>query len=56
MLFLPSHLVILAGFGLRTALVVDVGYAESQVIPVYEGVPILKAWQAQPIGTRAVEE
>lgn len=56
LLYLPSHLIVLAGLGLRTALVVDVGYSESQIIPVYEGVPILNAWQAQPIGSHAVEQ
>ncbi|XP_014274198.1 actin-related protein 10 [Halyomorpha halys] len=56
LLYLPSHLIVLAGLGLSTALVVDVGYSESQVIPVFEGVPVLNAWQAQPIGSKAVEE
>uniref|UniRef100_A0A224XQA8 Putative actin n=1 Tax=Panstrongylus lignarius TaxID=156445 RepID=A0A224XQA8_9HEMI len=55
-LFVPSHLVVLCALGIRTALVVDVGYRETQVIPVYEGVPVLSAWQAQPLAASAVEQ
>ncbi|KAL1138735.1 hypothetical protein AAG570_008797 [Ranatra chinensis] len=54
-LFVPSHLVALCTLGVKTALVIDVGYEEVQIIPVYEGVPILKAWQAQPLAAKAIE-
>ena len=40
--------------GVQTALVVDVGFAEVTVVPVFEGVPVLKAWQAQPMASEAV--
>ncbi len=53
-LFAPSHLMPLFTLGLRTGLVLDVGYAEATLIPVYEGVPILKAWQAQPLASEAI--
>ncbi|XP_014257338.1 actin-related protein 10 [Cimex lectularius] len=55
-LFVPSHLVVLCSLGVRTALVVDVGYKEAQVIPVYEGVLVLSAWEAQPLGAQSVEK
>ncbi|KAF6212671.1 hypothetical protein GE061_013197, partial [Apolygus lucorum] len=55
-LFVPSQLVTLCALGVRSALVVDVGYNEAQVIPVYEGVPILNAWEAQPLAGHAIEK
>jgi len=54
-MFVPSHLVALCALGVRTALVVDVGHKEVQVVPVVEGVPVLSAWQSQPLGSEAVE-
>jgi actin-related protein 10 len=53
-LYSPSHLMPLLTLGIQTALVLDVGYAEATLIPVYEGVPVLKAWQAQPMASGAV--
>ena len=55
-LFVPSHLVSLFTLGVRTGLVLDCGHRESTVIPVYEGVPILAAWQAQPLAGEAVQQ
>lgn len=55
-LFAPSHLLPLFTLGIRTALVLDVGHREATVIPVYEGVPILKSWQAQPLAGAAIQE
>lgn len=52
--FVPSHLVSLMTLGVTTGLVVDLGYQEATIVPVYEGVPILKAWQALPLGGRAI--
>ncbi|KAK7580186.1 hypothetical protein V9T40_000815 [Parthenolecanium corni] len=54
-IFLPSHVVALYTLGISTALVLDIGYQEAVAIPVYEGIPILKAWQALPLGSKAVE-
>ena len=34
----------------------DVGHKEATLVPVYEGVPILAAWQAQPLAGEAVQE
>lgn len=55
-LFLPSHLATISTLGIDTALVLDVGYQEATLIPVFEGVPILKAWQALPLGGQTVHE
>jgi actin-related protein 10 len=54
--FVPSHLVVLATLSQETALVVDIGYKEAVVIPVYCGVQVLNAWQAQPLAAEAVHE
>jgi len=55
-LFAPSHLLPLFTLGIRTGLVLDVGHSEAILIPIYEGVPILKSWQAQPLGGAALQE
>ncbi|KAE8750900.1 hypothetical protein FOCC_FOCC002328 [Frankliniella occidentalis] len=55
LLFVPSHVVALSTLGVNTALVVDMGATETIVIPVYEGVAVLHAWQAQPLAAKAVE-
>jgi actin-related protein 10 len=55
-LYAPSHLMPLFTLGVNTGLVLDVGHSEATVVPVYEGVPILKAWQAQPMASEAVDK
>jgi len=55
-LFAPSHLLPLFTLGIKTALVLDVGHREATLIPVYEGVPILKSWQAQPLAGAALQD
>lgn len=52
----PSHLVSLFSLGVNTGLVLDVGHKEATLVPVYEGVPILAAWQAQPLAGEAIQE
>lgn len=54
MLTLPSHLISLASIAIDTALVVDIGYKESVVIPVCHGLPLIQAWQALPLGAEAI--
>lgn len=54
-LFVSSHLVALCTLGVGTALVMDVGSQEALLIPVFEGVPVLHAWQSQPLAAQAVE-
>lgn len=55
-LFLPAHLVALSTLAVNTAVVVDLGYKEATVIPVYSGIQVLNAWQAQPLGAEAVHD
>lgn len=52
----PTHLVVISTLGTDTALVLDVGYAEATLIPIFEGVPVLKAWQSLPLGAQAVHK
>ncbi|XP_034946973.1 actin-related protein 10 [Chelonus insularis] len=56
LMFLPTHLVTISTLGWDTVLVLDVGYQEATLIPVYKGVPILKAWQSLPLAGEAVHE
>ncbi|XP_017772679.1 PREDICTED: actin-related protein 10 [Nicrophorus vespilloides] len=51
---LPSHLVSLAGLGIETALVVDVGYKEATVIPICFGLPFVHSWQALPLASQSI--
>ena len=53
-LLAPSHLMPLFGLGITSALVIDVGYEEATLIPIYQNVPVLKAWQAQPLASKAI--
>ena len=55
-LFAPSHLVSLYTCGINNALVVDVGYEETTLIPVCEGTPLVHAWQALPLGAKAIHQ
>uniref|UniRef100_A0A667ZG63 Actin related protein 10 n=1 Tax=Myripristis murdjan TaxID=586833 RepID=A0A667ZG63_9TELE len=45
-LFAPSHLMSIMTLGINSALVMDCGYTETLVLPVYECTPILPAWEA----------
>lgn len=54
--FLPSHLVVLTTLATSTALVVDMGYHETVIVPVYSGVQVMHAFQAQPLGAAAVHD
>ncbi|KAI0212711.1 Actin-related protein 10 [Lamellibrachia satsuma] len=56
LLFAPSHLVALFTLGIPSGLVIDVGQKETQVMPVFEGVLLLKAWQALPVAGEAIEK
>ncbi|XP_058118509.1 actin-related protein 10 [Anopheles ziemanni] len=52
--FVPTHLVVLATLAIDTALVVDIGYKEAVVMPVFCGVQVLYAWEAQPLAAESV--
>ncbi|XP_005099682.1 actin-related protein 10 [Aplysia californica] len=54
-LFAPSHLVALLTLGTNFGLVVDVGFQETVVVPVYEGIPIMKGWQSIPLAGKAIQ-
>lgn len=41
---------------METALVIDIGYKEATIIPVYCGVQVLHAWQAQAIAAETVHD
>ncbi|XP_046823392.1 actin-related protein 10 [Vespa crabro] len=56
LLFLPTHLATISTLGTDTVLVLDVGYQEATLIPIYEGVPILKAWQALPLAAHIIHQ
>lgn len=53
-LFSPGHLTTVLTLGITTGLVMDVGYSETLVVPVYEGIPILKAVQSLPVAGKAI--
>ncbi|XP_008561149.1 actin-related protein 10 [Microplitis demolitor] len=56
LMLLPTHLVTISTLGWDTALVLDVGYQEATLIPIYKGVPVLKAWQSLPLAAEAIHE
>lgn len=55
LLYIPSHLVSLCTLGISTGLVLDIGYSEAIVMPVYEGVPVLNALKDLSLGGKSVE-
>ncbi|CAG5122468.1 unnamed protein product, partial [Candidula unifasciata] len=54
-LFGPSHLLSMLTIGCNVGLVMDVGYQETLVVPVFEGIPIMKGWQTIPFAGKAIE-
>uniref|UniRef100_A0A4W5QWZ3 Actin related protein 10 n=1 Tax=Hucho hucho TaxID=62062 RepID=A0A4W5QWZ3_9TELE len=55
-LFAPSHLLSIMSLGINSGLVMDCGYTETLVLPVYECIPILSAWEALPLGGKAIHK
>uniref|UniRef100_A0A8D3A198 Actin related protein 10 n=1 Tax=Scophthalmus maximus TaxID=52904 RepID=A0A8D3A198_SCOMX len=53
-LFAPSHLMAVMTLGINSGLVMDCGHTETLVLPVYECTPILPAWEALPLGGKAI--
>lgn len=53
-LFAPSHLVSLFTLGISTGLVLDCGFMEALLLPVYEGFTLLNAYQSAPLGSRRI--
>ncbi|KRZ72897.1 Actin-related protein 10 [Trichinella papuae] len=52
--FPPIHLCAAFPLGTQTALVVDVGNYETQVMAIFDGVPLIQTFQVAPIASRAV--
>lgn len=55
-MFTPCQLTAMLTLGTNTGLVMDVGYTETLVVPVYEGIPVLKAVQSLPLASKAVHQ
>ena len=53
-MFAEGHLMSLLPLGTNTGLVMDVGYTETLVLPVYEGIPVIKAMTCLPLGSKAI--
>lgn len=54
--FVPSHLLALYACGVTTGLVVDCGYLETSVVPIYEQVPVLKAIEYVNLAGKAIHK
>ena len=54
--FAPTHLLALFTLGIPSALVLDCGYSESLVVPIYEQTPILAAIQSLPIAGNSLHQ
>jgi len=54
LVYVPSHLMALFTLGISTAMVMDVGYSETSVLPIYAGVPVLSACETIPLGGQAI--
>ncbi|KAJ3044898.1 hypothetical protein HDV00_000180 [Rhizophlyctis rosea] len=52
--FIPSHLLALLTVGKTTGLVVDCGYLETTVLPVYDGRPLIANVQSIPLAGEAM--
>lgn len=52
--FIPLHLSVLSTLAVETATIVDLGYSEGNVLPIYSGVQILKAFQAENCGSKVI--
>ena len=55
-IFLPSHISALFTLGLRSGLVLDCGYSETSVIPIYEQTPILSAVEYIDLAGKSIHE
>ncbi|KAF8786801.1 actin-related protein 10-like [Argiope bruennichi] len=54
LVYVPSHLMALFTLGISSALVMDVGYSETIVLPIYCGVPILNTYESLPVGGQLI--
>ena len=54
MLFVPMQIASVMTLGINVGLVLDLGHQETSLIPVYENVSMLNAWQSLPLGSKAI--
>uniref|UniRef100_A0A1B0ALV7 Actin-related protein 10 n=1 Tax=Glossina palpalis gambiensis TaxID=67801 RepID=A0A1B0ALV7_9MUSC len=55
-LYVPSHMIALSTLAVPNGVIVDMGYAETTVMPVFSGVQIMQAFQDQKYGGRDIHE
>jgi len=55
-LFVPAHLTALSTLAVPTGVVVDIGYSETTVMPVFSGVQIMSAFKDHNYGNSAIHE
>lgn len=55
-LYVPSHMIALSTLAVPNGVVIDMGYSETTVMPVFSGVQIMKAFQDQKYGGKALHE
>ncbi|XP_013108584.1 actin-related protein 10 [Stomoxys calcitrans] len=55
-LYVPSHMIALSTLAVPHGVVIDMGYNETTVMPVFSGVQIMQAFQDQKFGGRALHE
>ncbi|KAL5463868.1 hypothetical protein EMCRGX_G032812 [Ephydatia muelleri] len=53
--FMPSHLLCLFTVGRQSALIMDIGFKETTVLPVYEGIPVVVGWQSSSSAAEALQ-
>ncbi|XP_071038854.1 actin-related protein 10 [Parasteatoda tepidariorum] len=56
LVYVPSHLMALFTLGISSALVMDVGYSETSVLPIYAGVPILNTCESLLVGGKLIHK
>jgi len=54
--FAPSDLLALFSSGLRSGLILDCGYYETSIVPVYEQTPIIKAAKFFPVASKELHD
>ncbi|XP_055911230.1 actin-related protein 10 [Eupeodes corollae] len=55
-LFVPTHLIALSTLAVPSGVVVDMGYNEATVVPIFSSVQILKAFQDQAFGAKSIHD
>ncbi|XP_034476396.1 actin-related protein 10 [Drosophila innubila] len=53
-LFVPTHLTALSTLAVPTGVVIDIGYTETTVLPVFSGIQIMSAFKDHNCGSRAI--